>query len=56
MALVIATYALARELAEEAVPELAEPIARAAALLSLLCAALRYHTADTMATARRRSA
>lgn len=46
--LVTATHRLAREVAEETFPELAEPIARAAALLSLLCAALRYHTADTM--------
>lgn len=47
-ALVIATYRLARALAEETYPHLAEPIARSAALLSVLCAALRYHTADTM--------
>jgi hypothetical protein len=47
-ALVVATYRLARALAERTAPELAEPIARAAALLSVLCAALRYHTADTM--------
>lgn len=48
MGLVAATYLLARALAEETLPALAEPIARAAALLSLSCAALRYHTADTM--------
>lgn len=47
-ALVLATYYLARALAEETHPHLAEPIARSAALLSVLCAALRYHTADTM--------
>lgn len=47
-ALVVMTYQLARALAEEALPELAEPVARAAALLSSCCAALRYHTADTM--------
>jgi hypothetical protein len=46
--LVVATYHLARALAEETHPALAEPIARGAALLSFLCAALRYHTADTM--------
>jgi len=53
--IVIATYALARELALDdrrrgafyvASPE---SIARFAALLSVVCAALRYHTADTMA-------
>ncbi|MDF2697441.1 MAG: hypothetical protein K0S65_5824, partial [Labilithrix sp.] len=48
LGLVAATYHLARALAEEALPDLAEPIARSAALLSLFCAALRYHTADTM--------
>lgn len=41
-ALVVATYRLARALG------LAAPHARAAALLSIVCAALRYHTADTM--------
>ncbi|MBX3205890.1 MAG: hypothetical protein KF764_12525 [Labilithrix sp.] len=46
--LVAATYHLARALAEDTLPALAEPVARAAALLSLSCAALRYHTADTM--------
>ena len=39
---VVATYRLARAFG------LAEPYARAAALLSVACAALRYHTADTM--------
>ncbi len=48
VALVVATYHLARALAEETAPSLAEPIARAAALLSVVCGALRYHTADTM--------
>jgi hypothetical protein len=51
-ALVIATYRLARTLAEHAPgtsDESAEAIARTAALLSLVCGALRYHTADTMA-------
>ncbi|HVH47508.1 MAG TPA: hypothetical protein VM925_34470 [Labilithrix sp.] len=46
--IVVATYQLSRALAEEAVPALAEPVARSAALLSVFCAALRYHTADTM--------
>jgi hypothetical protein len=41
-ALVVATYDLARSLADD------EHIARIAALLSLLSGALRYHTADTM--------
>jgi hypothetical protein len=50
-ALVVATYRLARTLAEESLPELAEPIARGAALLSVFSAALRYHTADTMSHA-----
>jgi hypothetical protein len=40
--LVVATYRLARAL------DLGVPEARAAALLSITCAALRYHTADTM--------
>jgi hypothetical protein len=49
-AIVVATHRLARTIAEERVaPELVEPLARAAALLSVVCAALRYHTADTMA-------
>lgn len=49
-ALVVATYALARELARttvETTPR-AESIARSAALVSVVCACLRYHTADTM--------
>jgi hypothetical protein len=47
---VIATYRLAHTLADEAPPlrDLREPVARAAALLSIVCATLRYHTADTM--------
>jgi hypothetical protein len=47
----LATYALARELALEAKLDTNRTgqVARAAALLSLVCAALRYHTADTMA-------
>jgi hypothetical protein len=40
--LVVVTYVAAREL------ELGEGVARTAALVSALCAALRYHTADTM--------
>jgi hypothetical protein len=50
-ALVVATYRLARTIAEDmpgASPELVEAIARTAALLSIVCGALRYHTADTM--------
>jgi hypothetical protein len=48
-ALVLATYRLARTIASEAAPhDLIEPIARTAAILSLVSAALRYHTADTM--------
>ncbi len=43
---VCVTYALAKEVAWDR-PE-SESIARAAALLSIACAALRYHTADTM--------
>ncbi len=54
-ALVIATWRLARTVAGDALaPEakgLVEPVARTAALLSVTCAALRYHTADTMAHA-----
>jgi hypothetical protein len=46
-ALVIATYELTHTLAEDN-GEAREPIARAAALLSLVSGALRYHTADTM--------
>ncbi len=55
-ALAVATYAAARELAQTRGPAGAwsprpdaEAVARVAALLSLACAALRYHTADTMA-------
>jgi hypothetical protein len=40
--LVVATYVAAKQFA------LREEVARTAALLSTLCAALRYHTADTM--------
>ena len=47
-AIVVATYALTKELAADATPENRELYARAAALLSLFNAALRYHTADTM--------
>lgn len=65
-ALVVATYRLARTIAEEAIDdrggaergvkrprdaasaELVEAVARAAALFSIVSAALRYHTADTM--------
>ncbi len=52
-ALALATYGLARELARDArLPaERTEAVARTAALLSIACAALRYHTADTMAHA-----
>lgn len=56
-AIVIATYRLARTIAEETISpygpqaarDLVEPVARTAALLSVVCGALRYHTADTMA-------
>jgi hypothetical protein len=50
-AIVLATYALARELARDAGLDAAhtESVARGAALVSVSCAALRYHTADTMA-------
>jgi hypothetical protein len=49
--LVVATWGLARELAREAGmgAEAQESAARVAAALSVVCAALRYHTADTMA-------
>ncbi len=47
IALVLMTYLLARSLARELAER--EAIARTAALLSVVCAALRYHTADTMA-------
>ncbi len=46
-AVAIATYFAARELARGHAEE--ERIARLATVLSLLCATLRYHTADTMA-------
>jgi hypothetical protein len=53
--LVVATYFLARTLANEAhqggAIDHAEPIARTAALISVVCAALRYQTADTMSHA-----
>lgn len=45
--LVFATHRLGRSLAR-AVGLEPEPVARIAALLSVACAALRYHTADTM--------
>jgi hypothetical protein len=48
-AIVIATYRLAHRVAQDLPKESAEMVARTAALLSLSCAALRYHTADTMA-------
>jgi hypothetical protein len=50
-ALVIATYALAREIVRDVTRDEThvEAAARLAALLSIACAALRYHTADTMA-------
>jgi len=54
-ALVVATYRLARTVAEESFGrrdgshgDLVEAVARGAALLSVVCGALRYHTADTM--------
>jgi len=46
--LVFATYLLARELCEPGDPN-ADAIAMLAAVFSLVCAAVRYHTADTMA-------
>lgn len=47
--IVLATYRLARTFAEQSgAKELAEPIARTAALFSMVSATLRYHTADTM--------
>lgn len=48
-ALVLATYALARELAPD--ESTREPTARLAAILSMACGALRYHTADPMSHA-----
>jgi hypothetical protein len=47
-ALVAATYEVAHAIALETHPRLADPIGRAAALLSVVCAALRHHTAETM--------
>jgi hypothetical protein len=47
-AIVVATYLLARELCEPDDPD-APAIAALAAIFSIVCAALRYHTADTMA-------
>ncbi len=46
--LVVATHRLATEIAESEPPEQRLLAARVAALLSVLSAALRYHTADTM--------
>jgi hypothetical protein len=50
-AIVVATWGLARELARQAGLDRhsEETVARTAACLSVVCAALRYHTADTMA-------
>jgi hypothetical protein len=50
-AIVIATFALARELASEAGMDrtTTETVARLAAVFSVVSGALRYHTADTMA-------
>jgi hypothetical protein len=48
-ALVIATYWLARELANGRDEREREGVALLAAALSIVCVALRYHTADTMA-------
>ncbi len=48
-ALVLATYALARELAPD--KRNARGLRATRALLSIACAALRYHTADTMSHA-----
>lgn len=47
-ALVPTTYALGKEIARGAGVAVVEPVGRAAALLSIVSAALRYHTADTM--------
>jgi hypothetical protein len=47
-AIVLATMDLARTAARLAEPALEAPIVRIAAVLSVVCAALRYHTADTM--------
>ncbi len=48
-ALVAATYWLARELAHDRPDPERQAIATLAAALSIVCVALRYHTADTMA-------
>lgn len=56
-ALVVTTYRLARAIAVETIGAggehagTVEAVARGAALLSMVCAALRYHTADTMSHA-----
>ena len=50
-ALVVATYWLARELAHDRPDAERQAIATLAAALSIVCVALRYHTADTMAHA-----
>jgi hypothetical protein len=47
--IVVATYLLAKEIAHDSGARDPEPIARFAALLSIVCVAVRYHTADTMA-------
>jgi hypothetical protein len=47
--LVAATYALARELAFDRQEAERQAISLLAAVLSIVCVALRYHTADTMA-------
>jgi hypothetical protein len=50
-ALVVATYVLARELClgDERLENQVVPVSLLAVALSVVCAALRYHTADTMA-------
>ncbi len=49
-AIVVATYRLTRALAADLLePRSAEIAARTSAIASVVCAALRYHTADTMA-------
>lgn len=50
-AIVVATYRLTHTIADDALGKSphVEAVARAAALLSVFCGALRYHTADTMA-------
>ena len=47
--LVVSTYALARELAKDRSELERQSVALLAAALSIVCVALRYHTADTMA-------